>query len=692
LPPTTPSARVSRAIHMLPSLTLERWEHLIATSSRWSDSTLRKHAWARLIWTAFCDNLKLKPFPLDANKHHLGAFMEWLVMTVGYALTSAKDVIVASLYRIHTEETGGEQVPQKIRDTVNLAAKKCKQRAPSCTRSGRMRDACLKDDVIQIITMIPDGKRKKARDASCWLHSVSTGARAITASNILLGHFQNFIIQNPSDPHSLCFFSLLHQVTKGKPGDWNHMITLEGYIRPPPHINPTGDFIYWLNLHLQETHSLSLEEFSTWNLSSQQQASSLWGLSPDALNARLRKCATLANYPSGLFTFHSLRAGFLCTALIKQGLNDSQQRNAVLESTAFIAGWQPYGRSQQRYVKSTAIKSMVANRLVSSSGESSTSLMDPTLVTKESLQTNYEAFYDKVMERFQSRTDLSKSDHAKLCKSLWQKCFHAWIDNHEDEVEEEMSQEMEAFKQRNNSQDASPPPPPLNHIKTIVGRRHIASLLAGNFQLLDELLEAFIEPALPHLQNHSPLKQVPYKKRKNGPFQLQTSTPRTRIKTSNHRQRQPWSDEETKELIHLRLHKKATWVEIASTLPQQLRTNVDCKDKWRNLMLKFKQRQDLSSFQNQKLCNALWYCCSNDWVRTHEEELQEELQKEARDYELRNEGPVRWNNVNKIVARRHIASLLSGNYDLLKELVDEFTAPVDKTLEEGSPIKQVAAR
>ncbi|KAL6042619.1 hypothetical protein QOT17_024342 [Balamuthia mandrillaris] len=171
----------------------------------------------------------------------------------------------------------------------------------------------------------------------------------------------------------------------------------------------------------------------------------------------------------------------------------NQKRNAVLESTAFIAGWQPYGRSQQRYVKSTAIKSMVANRLVSSSGEaSSTSLMDPTLVTKEvfhnlkepltskwSLQTNYEVFYDKVMERFQSRTDLSKSDHAKLCKSLWQKCFHAWIDNHEDEVEEEMSQEMEAFKQRNNSQDASPPPPPLNHIKTIVGRRHIASLLAS---------------------------------------------------------------------------------------------------------------------------------------------------------------------------------------------------------------------
>ncbi|KAL6053991.1 hypothetical protein QOT17_017618, partial [Balamuthia mandrillaris] len=219
----------------------------------------------------------------------------------------------------------------------------------------------------------------------------------------------------------------------------------------------------------------------------------------------------------------------------------------------------------------------------SSSGESSTSLMDPTLVTKEvfhnlkepliskwSLQTNYEAFYDK---------------------SLWQKCLHAWVDNHEDEVEEEMRQEIEAFKQRN---DVSPP---LNHIKTIVGRRHIASLLAGNLQLLDELLQAFLEPALPLLQNHSPLKQVPYKKRKNGPFQLQTSTPRTRIKTSNHRQRQPWSDEETKELIHLHLHKKASWVEIASTLPQQIRTNVDCKDKWRNLLLKAKTIHDSATHE-----------------------------------------------------------------------------------------------
>ncbi|KAL6044841.1 hypothetical protein QOT17_023105 [Balamuthia mandrillaris] len=35
---------------------------------------------------------------------------------------------------------------------------------------------------------------------------------------------------------------------------------------------------------------------------------------------------------------------------------------------------------------------------------------------------------------------------------------------------------------------------------------------------------------------------------------------------------------------------KTTWVEIASTLPQQLRTNVDCKDKWRNLMLNYKER------------------------------------------------------------------------------------------------------
>ncbi|KAL6046310.1 hypothetical protein QOT17_022279 [Balamuthia mandrillaris] len=100
-----------------------------------------------------------------------------------------------------------------------------------------------------------------------------------------------------------------------------------------------------------------------------------------------------------------------------------------------------------------------------------------------------------------------------------------------------MSQEMEAFKQRNNSQDLSLPL--LNQIKTIVGRRHIVSLLAGNFRLLHELLEVFIESALPLLQNHSPLKQVLYKKRKNEPFQLQTSTPRTPINTSNHHQCQP---------------------------------------------------------------------------------------------------------------------------------------------------------
>ncbi|KAL6054808.1 hypothetical protein QOT17_017179 [Balamuthia mandrillaris] len=356
------------------------WEHLIATSSRWSDSTLQKHAWARLIWTAFCDNLKLKPFPLNANKHHLGAFMEWLVMTVGYALTSAKDVIVASLYRIHTEETGGEQVPQKIRDTVNLAAKKCKQRAPSCTRSGRMRDACLKDDVIQIITMIP-GQNAKSK-------------------------------QTPIRSRYL---------TKGKPGDWIHMITLEGYLHPPPHINPTADFIYWLNLHLQETHSLCLEEFSAWNLSPQQQATSLCLLTRTAIK-------------------HSWNS-----------TNNKETRTPIYA----LSIRQPYGRAQQRYVKSTAIKSMVANRLVSSSGEaSSTSLMDPTLVTKEvfhnlkepltskwSLQTNYELWKD-------SKAELIYPSQIMLnYASLYKKSAYAFsMVNHEDEVEEEMSQEMEDLK------------------------------------------------------------------------------------------------------------------------------------------------------------------------------------------------------------------------------------------------------
>jgi hypothetical protein len=64
-----------------------------------------------------------------------------------------------------------------------------------------------------------------------------------------------------------------------------------------------------------------------------------------------------------MLTFHSLRSGFLVSNLIKAGTN-KERRTAVLETAGMVAGWLPASRPQMQYVRPTAIKLIIANRLV----------------------------------------------------------------------------------------------------------------------------------------------------------------------------------------------------------------------------------------------------------------------------------------------------------------------------------------
>ncbi|KAL6075650.1 hypothetical protein QOT17_003345 [Balamuthia mandrillaris] len=96
--------RLSRVITLMNRLTEERWTELTAVTSRWSPSTQRKHAWTLTIWEAHCAHHKCLPaLPLNLQRHNVGAFVQWLILDVGYALSSVRDVMIASLYRLHDE-------------------------------------------------------------------------------------------------------------------------------------------------------------------------------------------------------------------------------------------------------------------------------------------------------------------------------------------------------------------------------------------------------------------------------------------------------------------------------------------------------------------------------------------------------------------------------------------------------------
>ncbi|MBM3456379.1 MAG: hypothetical protein FJX80_14785 [Bacteroidetes bacterium] len=99
------------------------------------------------------------------------------------------------------------------------------------------------------------------------------------------------------------------------------------------------NFIYWLRCHLK-SNGLQLEDLGTEriNYCSQQK---LWHWSADGAREMFRDRAIMAGFEKGLFSFHSLRSGFLCSALLKAG--SATELDAVLEHTAFIAGWKVGG-------------------------------------------------------------------------------------------------------------------------------------------------------------------------------------------------------------------------------------------------------------------------------------------------------------------------------------------------------------
>jgi hypothetical protein len=169
---------------------------------------------------------------------------------------------------------------------------------------------------------------------------------------------------------------LSQQVTKGKP-NWNHTVTLDGRCDDEKDLN----FVYWLGLHLQQNHNLSLDDFENWNLSPVQENQRLWKWSKDAMRETFKARCKLAGYPAGklyfiicliitlidslgLLSFHSLRAGFICTAITRAG-SDASRVRGVLEHCGLIAGWVPGQKAQMRYIKECQTQTLVATRIVS---------------------------------------------------------------------------------------------------------------------------------------------------------------------------------------------------------------------------------------------------------------------------------------------------------------------------------------
>lgn len=591
----TPNARLStpttRADEALRQLNSDRLTSLLSTGARYSESTLKKHVWVMKLYSGFCTALEVEPWPLDPVIS--SGFVRFLGLDAKYAVASIEDVIVPSLKRMHIENCD-EAVPTEVSQYLSQAIRDVKN-SKTHIRGSDGKEPAIVNDVKRIIDCIPEGHPDKAKEASLFLTSLSTGARAVTCHNVCL---EDIVSVYAVPESSRLIVQLRFRVTKGNP-NWNHIVSLEG----DPFLKSSLNIVYWLRQHLLVEYALDLINYDSWNSSIFETIGNkkLWPYSKDSMRELFKSRAVLAGFPHELFSFHSLRAGFLCSALLKAG-TDSSAVKAVLESTAFVAGWVPNQNAQLRYVKTCAKKTIVSSRLIMPSEESHESnVVDPILMSSEAfhgislsesswdIETNYNAFYNAVEKSF-TVAYLNETERKALRDKCWRNAYNAYVLNNP-------SLEREA-KNIYENKPAWKIPRTKWSTETItrmhVGRKHIASLLNSNFEALHGLVENFVSFVRSELDLSKPLRIHNYPKKTRVDDAVIV---REKLPISGHRKRIPWTREEDQVLVQERMSGQS-WVNISQLL--EGRSNVDCKDRLRNLIKKFGDLDDvIASFRNQ---------------------------------------------------------------------------------------------
>ena len=562
--PTQCTGRVTRGQTALMNMTPENINFIMEPNSLYSESTLKKRKWALELYQNFCVSFSYQPFPFN---NQILIFIKHL-HKAGYAPNSIADVIIPSLKRIHYEklqQKPGDEIDRLISDLLKSTRKKYirKTREPSITF-----------DVAKIIETTPEGLIDKAEEFSLWLCAMYTGARSITMSNIRLGDIHNVIA---SSIPGLTIVQIKFRVTKGNPTD-DHIISLEGSIN----IKKTLDAIYWLEQHLQDSFKLSLKNFSEWKLSEIDLSRKLWKLNENSMSNRFSSRAICAGYPAGMFSFHSLRSGFISSAIIAAG-TDENKIKAVLEHTAYVARWIPNGKAQKRYVDNCTRSTIVCNRLLQK--DCATTVIEPNLTSPEifhsikltepnwNKRTNYQSFFKAVNDKLKKPT-LSYSAQTSFNRSCWRIGFLRWVKRSrklQKQVEEICNMDVNCREGKNYKQieaDAA----------AQVSRDNIAELLNHNFSLLDELVIKFLFPLKKLIENEHP-KVIQHKRNQVESIVINTRA----VDSKGHKIRISWTSEEDQILISKKAEGNG-WKEIATFLTTNQRSGNDCKDRYRVLL------------------------------------------------------------------------------------------------------------
>ncbi|MGH6876831.1 MAG: hypothetical protein ACREHV_05545, partial [Rhizomicrobium sp.] len=538
----------TRAEKAISCITPGRMESLFLPGSRYAESTLKKHEWVQTIYVAFTDALSLNAWPLD--QVIAAGFIRFLGMEAKYNFKTIEDVVVPSLKRMQIQKTG-ISVPTIISDAMSQALKDVKYSSDINTESHEKEPAIV-PDVKRIIESMPDGHPAKAAESCLWLFALSTGARAITCSNVKISDL--FKVSPSSKPGDVIIMCRL-RVTKGN-ANWNQEVALEGN---PDRCSPLN-VVYWLELHLK-SYGLSINTLHTW--SARGLDKKLWVWTTGSMRERFKSRAVLAGFPPNLFGFHSLRSGFICSALLKAGSNQDLVQG-ILERTAIVGGWKAQQSAQMGYVKACAKRTIIASRLVLPLEENaSVNVIDPIMMSSEAfhgitlvapswdVETNYKMFHVLFTKIIGVHYE-DKVKQASYVQRLWRKAFNVYVLS--DRLREAKAADLYVRKDRwthpSTRQDTE------CRARCVVGRADIVERLHKDYSELQPLLELMKSFIQPDLDTFVPVREIQKRVR------VEVVDQRPRDPTTNHRKRVTWTPEEDEILLRGKLVGE-TWKVIA---------------------------------------------------------------------------------------------------------------------------------
>jgi hypothetical protein len=204
-----------------------------------------------------------------------------------------------------------------------------------------------------------------------------------------------------------------------------------------------------------------------------------------------------------------------------------------------------------------------------------------------SQQTNYRSFFARVNEAFTVPT-LPVSQQESVRAKAWRTALEAYyLDHPELEPEAFAIYSVNPRWRHNDGRRNRTVPTPIElETRRVVARRNIVRRLRDNFNLLEGLVEDFRQYAEPVLSLRRPVRRRTPTLRPVHP--LDTALDRDRYLNTGHRRRISWSPAEDHILLH-GLANRQSWLVISRQL--ELRTNTDCRDRWRTLMRRRRANQ-----------------------------------------------------------------------------------------------------